>query len=230
MKPQGLLGSPSGQEVRAGHREGGRRPGAAQRAQTRDLRVDLQFFCGGDTEAGELPRRGQGPGRSEDGGLPAPIQPTPPPPAICLMTEDRSGPEPPACPVRSRLNSILLITKRPLVGEAGSGVPGGLLPSIQGDSSLDARKFLFNLPVGAQILWGARSLFPEGVQVQASVKEAGAACLGRRPCPCRVQALGVSGGRRAEGPQSPSHWLESFLSKWTLSSLEKPHMLVIKMK
>lgn len=31
---------------------------------------------------------------------------------------------------RSRLNSILLITKRPLVGDADSGVPGGLLPRL----------------------------------------------------------------------------------------------------
>lgn len=51
----------------------------------------------------------------------------------------------------------------------------------------------------------------------------------RRPAPGPAESW-VSGGRRAEGAQSPSHWLASFLSKWTLSSLQKPHMLVIKKK
>lgn len=48
-------------------------------------------FPGGDAGAGELPRRSQAPRRGENEGRPAPIQPTSPQPAICLMTQNRSG-------------------------------------------------------------------------------------------------------------------------------------------
>lgn len=161
-------------------------------------------FPGGNAEAGELPRLGQGPRRGENGGLPALIQPTSPRPAICLMTPNRSGSS--HQPSRGRLNPILLITKKWLVGEVGSGVPRGhLLPS------LEVRTFLLRLAVGAQPARAAETL-------SQSESKSGPASEGGGPQhlpgagswgPDSRLKLGSLGGPEAAegrgGPSSQSH-------------------------
>ena len=170
--------------------EGGGQPSASGGG----VRESNSNFPAGKTEAVELRQRGRGPGRSEEGGLPAPIQPTPPPPAICLMTQDRSA-RATRLP-RGRLNSILLITKRPLVGGAGSGVPGGLLPPR-------CRQTFVQSPRRSAASARSRIPLPGGGPNPGRLAGGGGCLHGASgPSRHRAWALRVSRGLSAEGAPS----------------------------
>lgn len=100
--------------------------GGQPSASTRDVPESISNFPGGGADTESIPEVAKVPVGARTGVSPPPSGP--PLPRRNLPNDPRSIRARATLLPRSRLNSILLITKRPLVGDAGSGVPGGLLP------------------------------------------------------------------------------------------------------